>query len=149
MFGPYERLVQYYETDMMGIVHHSNYIRWFEEARIRSLKDVGFSYKSVEEKGIMIPVLSVSCNYRKSCTYGDIVSIYLRLKSFNGAKLCYEYEIHNEAGEIITTGESSHCFLSRDMKLINIRKEFPEFYEMLGNVVEASPNEQKADAKRK
>ena len=138
MYGPYERLVQYYETDMMGVVHHSNYLRWFEESRILALKDVGFEYRAIEDRGIIMPVLTVSAQYRKSCTYGDRVLIYLYLESFNGVKLKYRYEIKNaETGELCTTGESTHCFLSReDKKIINIRKVYPEFYNMLGETVE-------------
>ena len=137
MFGPYERLVQYYETDMMGSVHHSNYVRWFEEARIWALGEVGFEYRSIEDRGIMIPVLNINVNYKKSCTYGDRVQVFLWLESFNGVKLNYRYEIRMAAtGELLTTGESSHCFLTRDKKILNIKKAFPEFYEMLKRTVD-------------
>ena len=60
----YTHRVQYYETDQMGIVHHSNYIRWFEEARLDFMEKIGCSYAAVEASGIMIPVLSASCQYK-------------------------------------------------------------------------------------
>lgn len=132
MLGPYERVVQYYETDMMGIVHHSNYIRWFEEARVWALLEVGYDYRSIEDRGILMPVLSVESSFRKSFSYGDTFQVYLRPVRFNGLKLSYEYEIRNKAtGEVHTTGSSTHCFLDRDMNVLNIRKVFPEFYTLL------------------
>ena len=60
----FERTAKYYETDQMGIVHHSNYIRWFEEARIELMNYVGLPYRQMEENGILIPVLGVTCNYK-------------------------------------------------------------------------------------
>ena len=65
--------VQYYETDRMGIAHHSNYIRWMEEARIALLARIGFPYEALEARGVVSPVRSVQCRYKRSCTFGDAV----------------------------------------------------------------------------
>ena len=67
----YTHKVHYYETDRMAIVHHSNYIRWFEEARLHQLEQWGMDYSSMEEQGILIPVVDVSCKYHHSVRYGD------------------------------------------------------------------------------
>jgi len=67
----YEHRVSYYETDQMGIVHHSNYIRWFEDARVDFLEKVGFSYAKMEEIGIMIVVLGASCDYKVYARFGE------------------------------------------------------------------------------
>lgn len=126
----YTHTVQYYETDQMQIVHHSNYIRWFEEARCAWLKHIGLSYDKLEEMGILIPVLSVEANYKLSVKYGQSVDIYLKMEKFNGIKASFSYEIYNlEKDTLYTTGKSSHCFLDKNMKIINIKKEFPEVYD--------------------
>lgn len=83
----YEHKAQYYETDQMGIIHHSNYIRWFEEARIDMLKQLGISYADVEEKGIVIPVVGVSCNYHEVTRFGEVLVVEVRLTKFNGVNL--------------------------------------------------------------
>ena len=75
IYKPYKHLVQYYETDQMGIVHHSNYIRWFEEARSYILEENGFGYKKMEELGIISPVLSVNARYKSMTHYYDTVII--------------------------------------------------------------------------
>ena len=75
IYKPYKHLVQYYETDQMGIVHHSNYIRWFEEARSFLLEENGFGYKKMEESGIISPVLSVNARYKSMTHYLSLIHI--------------------------------------------------------------------------
>lgn len=128
----YERTVNYYETDRMGIVHHSNYIRFMEEARIELLSRLGMPYDKMEEAGVLIPVLSVSCEYRKSFQFGDIMQIQVYPISFNGIKLKLGYRIYKkETGELHTTGETGHCFLDKNMKMIRFKRDYPEFYSGL------------------
>ncbi|XME03143.1 acyl-CoA thioesterase [Lachnospiraceae bacterium C1.1] len=136
---PYGRKVFYYETDRMGIVHHSNYIRWFEEARIEFMKQIGVPYDLLEEKGIIIPVLSVSAVYRKHMTYGDEFSIQVHDKKFNGIKAFFEYEVFNQNGELCATGESSHCMLDKDLKPFRFKKEYPEIYKIFAEAAEEGP----------
>ena len=76
----YRRKVFYYETDQMGIVHHSNYIRWFEEARIDYMEQLGLGYDKMEEQGIISPVLSVEASYLRMLHFGDSVEIESWLK---------------------------------------------------------------------
>ena len=83
----FERTALYYETDQMAIVHHSNYIRWFEEARIAYMKDRNFPYSRMEELGVMIPVMGVDCKYIKPVKFEQTVLIYVKITVFNGAKL--------------------------------------------------------------
>ena len=80
---PYTHKVQYYETDMMGIVHHANYIHWMEEARIDFLDQLGFPYARMEAAGVFSPVKSIACDYRKSCTFGDEITVAVSVASFN------------------------------------------------------------------
>lgn len=124
---PYELKAQYYETDQMGIIHHSNYIRWFESARIDSMDQMGISYREMEEKGIVVPVLSAACQYRKMTYFGDTVLIFVKVKKYNGIKMVLSYEVRNkETGELHATGETGHCFLDREGKLLSLKKAAPE-----------------------
>ena len=84
----YEHTINYYETDRMGIVHHSNYIRFFEEARIDYLKKIGLDYKKVEDMGLIMPVLGVECKYIKPLHFGDKAIISSRLVKYNGTCQC-------------------------------------------------------------
>lgn len=134
----YIRSVQYYETDKMGIVHHSNYIKWFEEARIFYMKEMGFLYKEMEDKGIMIPVVGINVKYKSGAAYGDTVGIKTRVNKISAVKLDFGYEIYDvETGETRVMGSSNHCFVNESFRPCSIKKKFPEFYEkcieILGN----------------
>ena len=127
----YERRAQYYETDQMGIIHHSNYIRWFEEARLHFMDEIGLSYAKIEEMGILIPVLSVDCQYKTMVHYNDIVVIYTRIIKFNGVKMTIAYRVVDHVtGEIRCTGETSHAFLNREYRLVRLKREYPDLYEL-------------------
>ena len=127
----YIRSVNYYETDMMQVVHHSNYIRWFEEARIDYMKKVGFPYDKMEAIGIMMPVLSAECKYRSSVRFGDTVVIHTSINAFNGFKMEIQYKIYDkQTNELRASGSTSHCFTDMNMKPIRINKTHPEIYEI-------------------
>lgn len=127
----YTRKVHYYETDQMGIVHHSNYIRWFEEARIDMLDKMGLPMDKIEQLGVQIPVLSVTCNYRNMTRFNDIVSVGLNIEKYNGIKMKISYEIRNiKTNEITNTGSSEHCFLDMKGNIVSIKKSFPQMHEI-------------------
>ena len=133
----YDWVVQYYETDQMAIVHHSNYIRWFESARTAYLSEVGIPYDKMEAAGVVSPVLSVNCQYRQMTKYGETVSITPILSAYNGIKYTVRYEIRNkETGVLNATGETSHCFLSKDGRIVSLKKELPHMHEVLMGLVE-------------
>lgn len=124
----YEHKIQYYETDKMGITHHSNYIRFMEEARVDWLDKIGWSFAKLEGMGLTSPVLSVKCEYKKSTTYSDIILIKLSLDSYNGIKMKIKYEMTNkETNEVVAIGETQHCFLNDKGFPIIIKKSYPEF----------------------
>ncbi len=134
---PYIRKVNYYETDQMTIVHHSNYIRWFEEARLDALEQLGIFYSEMEQGGFMIPVLDVSCQYIKTVRYGDTVEIRLKLTNFTGLKFDFSYEIYDQKnGELVTTGTSSHCILNSDFRPVRLKREYPEIYKIFKELTE-------------
>lgn len=133
----YFHKVQYYETDQMGVVHHSNYIRWFEEARTDFLNQIGFNYREMEEREIVCPVIGISCDYKSMTKFDDTVKISLKVLSFNGIKLILTYEITDAvSGKIRAVGESRHCFLSKEGTPVSMRKTNQEFYAAVSGFIE-------------
>ena len=123
--------VQYYETDKMGIVHHSNYVRYFETARTEYLRDSGLAYDEMEKAGIWMPVLSVNVEFRTPAVYEEVIRIKCWISRLKGASLEVQYEVSNyETGEVHATGSSSHAFTNPELKPIRVKKEAPEVYRV-------------------
>ena len=138
---PYVHQVQYYETDRMGITHHSNYIRWMEEARVDFLRQIGWGYDRLEAMGIVSPVTAASCKYLASTTFADRVSITLSVESFNGLTLCLGYAMVKTDGVQVCTGRTEHCFLNREGRFLRLKREFPDFHQALTSLLPPSPAE--------
>lgn len=134
----YTHKTQYYETDQMGVIHHSNYIRWFEEARVYFLEQIGYPYDVLEhDLKLISPVLEVTCQYRSMVRFGDTVDICIRVESSNGIKLKFYYEVRDhETNELRTTGTSIHCFLNEKGQPVSLKKEQPELYSILRGCAE-------------
>lgn len=131
-FRPYTHTVQYYETDKMGCVHHSNYIRWFEEARTDFLQRIGLGYDKMEAEGVMSPLLDVSAAYKTMTRYGDTVDIEIAVEYYNGIKFGIVYRVLDHAsGELRCTGKTHHCFLNTEGKLLSLKKAKPAWHEIL------------------
>lgn len=129
----YYRKAQYHETDQMGIIHHSNYVKWMEEARIGYMNQMGFSYKRVEEMGIISPVVEIFVAYKKQVSFDDEIQISVSIKKYNGISLEFNYQFFNiTKNEICTTAYSRHCFL-KNGKLISVKKEVPELDLIINN----------------
>ena len=103
--------VRYGETDQMGVVHHGNYALYLEMGRIEWLRKLGVSYKKMEESGVMMPVISMSLNFKKSAYYDDVIHVKTQLKNRPTAKIEFEYEITDDKGEIITTAQVVLAFI--------------------------------------
>lgn len=124
-FTPYTHKVHYYETDTMKVVHHSNYIRWMEEARCDMLEQMGIGYDGMEKEGVVSPVLRVECEYRSMTRYGDTVEITVLADSYTGVRFGLSYEIRDaKTKELRAKGKSSHCFLD-ERGPISLRRSFP------------------------
>lgn len=106
--------VRYGETDQMGVVYHGNYALYLEMGRIEWLRKLGISYRTMEENGIMLPVVSLNINFKKSARYDDVINVKTQLKNIPTAKIEFEYEITNDTGEILTTASTTLVFI--DMK---------------------------------
>ena len=132
----YIHKVNYYETDKMGISHHSNYIRWMEEARIDFLDQIGYGYAKLENDGIMSPVIGVECEYKKTTTFDDEIEIEVKMKELKGVRFTIEYIMKNaKTGELVAIGRTKHCFVNNAGKPIILKKEFPELDEKLKNLI--------------
>jgi acyl-CoA thioester hydrolase len=99
--------VRYSETDRMGYLHHANYLNYFEVGRTEILREMGLTYREMEEDGILLPVLSVNVNYKAPAYYDDILTVKTYLKKMPGVKVLFEYEVFNEKSDLICTAEST------------------------------------------
>lgn len=141
---PYLHHVQYYETDRMGITHHSNYIRWMEEARVAFLEELGWGYEKLEDMGIVSPVTQAACEFKKPTTFSDVVEITVEVREYRGVRLLLSYRMVNErTKELVAEGTSGHCFLNREGQVMILKKEHPEFDKILKELAQASTAENK------
>lgn len=95
--------VRYSETDQMSVVYHGNYMSYFEMGRVEWLRNKGISYKSLEERGVALPIVSMTINYKKPARYDDLLTVITKLKSQNSVKIEFDCEIRNENNELLTT----------------------------------------------
>lgn len=124
----YEHQAQYYETDQMGIIHHSNYVRWMESARIWWMNQAGIDYAQMEKEGIISPVVEIACKYKSMVHFGDTVLVAIEVKKYNGFVLELSYIITDKnSGEVRFEGSSKHCFLDRDGRIVSLKKSYPDY----------------------
>lgn len=139
---PYHRKINYYETDKMGITHHSNYIRFMEEARIDFLDQFGWGFDRLESIGLISPVLGVNCKYKETTAFHDEICIYVSVQEFKGVKFTMAYKmISTKTGHEVCTGTTEHCFLNAEFKPVRLKKEQPEFYQLLSDLAMESQNQ--------
>lgn len=132
----YERNINYYETDKMGVVHHSNYIRYMEEARCFWLENIGMPFSLLEENNITIPVLGVNCTYKYHVTFEDKIIIKPFIKEYTGVRMTVGYEVkEREKNKLVLIGETKHCFTDKNLKPINLKKYMPEFSNNFQNLL--------------
>ena len=132
----YIRKINYYETDKMGVTHHSNYIRFMEEARIDFFDKLGLSYEKLVDEGLNSPIIGIECDYKKFTTFGDEIVINVFIDEFSGVRLVISYEmINNKTGELVFKGKSKHCFVSKDGRILVLKKEFPDYDKKLKGLI--------------
>ncbi|SFB97645.1 acyl-CoA thioester hydrolase [Alkalibacterium subtropicum] len=133
----YRHKVHYYETDQMQIVHHSNYIRWFEEARTHLMDKIGFSYQRMEDEGIVIPVLGVNAEYKTMSRYGETVEIEATVKQFSGVKLIVAYVVRDQKTQAVRAlGETKHAFLDKaTYRPLSLKRKHKELYNLFNGMV--------------
>ncbi|MGX7418676.1 acyl-CoA thioesterase [Carnobacterium gallinarum] len=132
--NPYYRKAFFHETDQMGIIHHSNYLKWFEESRFDLLEQLGFGMDFLEREGLSSPVLDIACSYKAMVHFNDEVAIKISVKKISSARLIFSYNVWHD-GEIKASGESGHCFINQAGKIISLKREYPELHEILSQLV--------------
>ncbi len=124
--------VRYAETDKMGVVHHAVYPVWFEVARTDYIKAIGMSYAKMEEDGVMLPVVGITCRYRQPARYDDEITVVTKITRLNAARIEFSYEALLPDGEAACEGTSSHAFVDAEtFKPINFAKRCPEFFSVI------------------
>ncbi len=106
--------VRYQETDQMGVVYHANYLVWFEIGRTKLIEQLGFTYKELEEEGILLPVIDARLKYEQPARYGDKIRIETRIKEYKGVRLTFDYVIKNNKGDRLVTGYTTHSFVKAE-----------------------------------
>ena len=129
MITEYAHKVQYYETDKMGVTHHSNYLRIMEEARTDFMGQIGYSYERMESEGFCSPVINISCDYKKTTTFADVIKVKVEIVELTGVKIKFLYTMKvNDA--LVCEATSTHCCLNTEGKIISLKREKPETFNL-------------------
>ena len=126
---PYKHQVKYYECDRMGVTHHSNYIRFMEETRIDWMDRLGYGFERMEAEGVVSPVVAISCNFKHTTTFKDIIEIELSVAEISALKISFAYTM-KVAGKVVCTATSTHCFLEAGRPVV-LKDRFPELYDAI------------------
>lgn len=124
---PYEHHTKYHETDQQGIIHHSNYVKWMEDARMNLMEQLGLGYKQMETMELVSPVLSMSVEFRSVVKFDDTVVIDTQLIAYDGYKMEIAYRIYDKkTGEDRAVAKSKHCFVNKSGMPISLKRVYPE-----------------------
>lgn len=130
---------RYAETDQMGVVYHGNYFTYFEVARSDYFRQVGFTYKSLEELGVIMPVLECGCKFLKPVFYDETIAIKTKCLWNGKIKVIFEYEIQDqETGQVLANGFTKHTFVDKNLKPVRVKSLNPEFLKILEEASEVS-----------
>lgn len=135
----YLKRVHYHETDQMGVVHHSNYVKWFERGRTELMRQVGISYRQMENMGLLLPVLKVDVNYHAPALYDDWVAIFTKVENYSPVRLEFAYKIYraNEGEDmeqkdsLLASGSTVHMWVRENWKPARLDRFAPEVYQQL------------------
>lgn len=121
--------VRFVETDMMGVVHHSNYFRWFEMGRVEYLRQAGVYLTDLLAAGVVFPITDVSCKYRASAKFDDTILIEATMAELSRAKMVFSYEVRREQeGLLLASGQTTNVFTNNSGKIIRLPAEY---YDLL------------------
>lgn len=122
--------VSYADTDMMGVIYHANYLKWFEIGRTQLIEDVGYNYLDMEKSGYCAPVHKLEVTYKKPVRYGDKVIVKTWIEENQGLRTTYGYHVVNGEGEVCAEGTTTHIIVRKDnFKPVQFKKFFPEWYQ--------------------
>ena len=126
MTKPYLHPVKYYECDRMGVTHHSNDIRFMEEARIDWMDQLGYGFERMEAEGIVSPVVAISCNYKRTTTFKDLIEVQVKVGEMSELKISFTYTMKVD-GKLVCMATSTHCFLDAGRPVV-LKDRFPQLY---------------------
>ncbi|MBQ6557053.1 MAG: acyl-CoA thioesterase [Bacteroidales bacterium] len=133
---PYCHEVKYYECDRMGVTHHSNYIRFMEEARIDWMDQLGYGFERMEAEGIVSPVMAIECSYKRTTTFKDVIEISIKVASMSELKISFSYTM-KVCGKLVCTASSTHCFLEAGRPVV-LADRFPELHTAILSSVQSN-----------
>jgi len=131
----YTRPVYYYETDQMGVVHHSNYARWLEEARTFYFNDANLAYVETESYGVMCPLTDMSMKFKYFARYGDSFTVRLEMTSYTGVRFRICYTVLNQDGKVLFEGETGHAFVNENHRPVSLARAVPHRHELMRNLI--------------
>lgn len=136
----YERPVNYYETDKMGIVNNANYLHYLEEARLYYLTANGFSFTELEKQGIYSPTSKIEISYKTPLAFGDTIQVETALVEVTAVRFIFSYRIYNkEKKTLAAVARSEHCFADKDGRLIILSRRDKDLAERISKLVEKEP----------
>ncbi|UUZ80572.1 acyl-CoA thioesterase [Paenibacillus sp. P26] len=130
MWFTHEIRVRYQETDQMGVVYHANYLNWFEIGRTEMIRRMGMPYRTLEAKGLLLPVTEAELKFHQPARYDDLVTVYTRVEERSPLRLGFAYEI-KRGEELLVSGGTRHVWLNRDWRPVRIDREAPELDALL------------------
>lgn len=146
--------VRYQESDQMGVVYHANYLNWFESGRTEMFRQLGFSYRELENRGALLPVTSADLQFKSPARYDDIISVYARMTIFSALRVVFEYQVRRLSeeegrnsegcastleqlrsndlpGELLVTGSTNHVWVNREWKPARLDRTLPELFSAI------------------
>lgn len=133
---PYIHVVKYYECDRMGVTHHSNYVRFMEEARIDWMDQLGYGFERMEAEGVVSPVMAIELAYKRTTTFKDAIEIEIRVSSMSELKISFAYTMR-VGGKVVCTAASTHCFLFEGRPVV-LSQRFPELYAAISSTLSST-----------
>lgn len=125
-------IVRYAETDQMQIVHHSNYAVWYEVARTDFIKKLGLRYSQLEKDGIWLPLVKLNCHYINAAFYEDELTVHAEIETLTPARIEFGYKVYRKGEDgPINEGSTLHAFTDSNLKIMNMKKKYPEIYQLL------------------
>lgn len=127
--------VRFVETDMMGVVHHANYLRWFEMGRVAYLRACGISLSELMAADIIFPITEVQVKYKNSCTFDDDFEVQTTMSAFNKAKMDFSYKvIRLRDGAVAVEGHTRNVFTDKEGHIIRLE---PQWFDKIKKVFDA------------
>jgi len=119
----------------MGVVHHSNYLRWMEEARTFFFDENDLAYVVTESLGVLCPITEANINFKFPARYGDTFTIELELTKYTGVRFNVKYTIKNQTGDILVEAGTCHAFINKDFKPVSLAHAIPERHELMKKLI--------------